>query len=148
MENPTILLVEDDQEDAVLTLRALKRSNFENKVFVVRDGRDALDFLFCTNRHADRDPRELPQLILLDINLPNINGLEVLRRVRAVERTRQMPIVMLSSSDERQDLIESYRNGANSYVRKSTDFTQFVETMRKLSSYWLVLNSASPEKSG
>ena len=145
METTTILLVEDDQEDAVLTLRALRRSNSGNKVFVVRDGMDAMDFLFCTNRYADRDPHDLPQLLLLDINLPNMDGLEVLRRVRADERTRQMPIVMLSSSNERRDLIESYRNGANSYVHKSTDFTQFVETMRKLTLYWLVLNSAHPK---
>jgi len=143
METTTILLVEDDQEDAVLTLRALKRSNIKNGVFVVRDGVDALDFLFCMNKHANRDPHDMPQLILLDINLPNMDGLEVLRRVRSNERMRQTPIVMLSSSNEQQHLIESYKNGANSYVYKSTNFTQFVETMRKLSSYWLVLNSAS-----
>ncbi len=146
MENTTILLVEDDQDDAVLTLRALKRNNIGNKVYVVRDGVEALDFLFCTNKYADRDPQDMPQLTLLDIELPKVNGLEVLRRVRAEERTSQLPIVILSSSNEEQDRVEGFKSGANSYVRKPTDFNQFVESIRQLSSYWLVMNAVPPDK--
>jgi two-component system response regulator len=146
MENTSILLVEDDMEDAVLTLRALMRNNVGDKVFVVRDGMDALDYVFCTNKHSDRDPRDLPQLVLLDINLPTINGLEVLRRMRADERTRHMPIVMLSSSNEPQHVEESYENGANFYMHKTINFTHFIEKMRQLSSYWLVLNTAPTRK--
>jgi two-component system response regulator len=145
METTTILLVEDEQADAVLTLRALKRINTENKIFVVRDGVDALDFLFCSNKHADRDPQDMPRLLLLDINLPTVNGLEVLRRVRADERTRHMPIVMLTSSNEPEHVAESYKNGANFYVHKSIDFTRFEEKMRKLSSYWPLLSSGAPK---
>jgi len=137
VENTKVLLVEDDQDDAVLTLRALKKNNIENKVYVVRDGEEALDFLFCTNKFAKRDPHDMPQLILLDMELPNMNGLEVLHRVRADERTRRLPVVILSSSNEEQVIVESYKSGANSYVSKPTNFAQFMESVRQLGSYWL-----------
>lgn len=137
MENTKVLLVEDNQEDAVLTLRALKKNNIENKVYVVRDGVEALDFLFCTNQFAKRDPRDMPQLMLLDIELPTLNGLEVLRRIRADQRTEGLPVVVLSSSNEEQVIVESYESGANSYMSKPTDFTQFIESVRQVSSRWL-----------
>jgi len=139
-----ILLVEDNPGDEALTLRALKKNNIGNKVFVVRDGAKALDFLFCRGAYANRDLREMPQMIPLDLKLPKLDGLEVLRRLRADERTRQLPIVILTSSNEEQDLIEGYKNGANSYVRKPVHFNQFVEAVRQLGLYWLVLNKAPP----
>ena len=144
MKNSMILLVEDNPDDEALTLRALKKNNIENNIFVVRDGVQALDFLFCTNAYADRDPHDLPQLILLDIKLPKMDGLEVLRRIRADERTRLIPVVILTSSKEEQDLVEGYKGGANSYVRKPVDFDEFVAAMRQLGLYWLVLNQAPP----
>ena len=122
-----ILLVEDNGDDEILTLRALRANDIEDKVFVVRDGEEALEFLFCTNTYAERDPHDLPQLILLDVKLPKMDGPEVLRRLRADPRTRLIPVVMLTSSKEEQDLIESYKSGANSYIRKPVDYTQFVE---------------------
>lgn len=140
-----ILVVEDNPDDEALTLRALKKNNIGNKVFIVRDGAEALDFLFCTGSYADRDPRELPEMILLDLKLPKVDGLEVLHRIRADERTRLLPVVILTSSNEEQDLIEGYKNGANSYIRKPVDFNQFVEAVRQLSLYWLVLNEAPPQ---
>ena len=139
-----ILVVEDNPDDEALTLRALKKNNIGNQVFVVRDGAEALDFLFCTGAYAERDPRDLPEMILLDLKLPKVDGLEVLRRIRADKRTRLLPIVILTSSNEEQDLIEGYKNGANSYIRKPVDFNQFVEAVRQLSLYWLVLNEAPP----
>ena len=144
MENPTILLVEDNQDDEFLTLWALEKSNIGNKVYVVRDGVEALDFIFCTNTYADRNPCDLPQIVLLDIKLPKLDGLEVLRRIRADERTRLLPVVMLTSSNEEQDLIESYQGGANSYMRKPVNFTQFTVSIRELGLYWLVLNEPPP----
>jgi CheY-like chemotaxis protein len=144
IENKTILLVEDNPEDGILALRALKKNNIGKKVFVVHDGAEALDFLFCTNTYAERNPREMPQLILLDIQLPKIDGLEVLRRLRANQRTRRLPVVMLTSSNEEQDLIQSYESGANSYIRKPVDFSQFVDAIRQLGIYWLALNEAPP----
>jgi two-component system response regulator len=144
MENATILLVEDNGDDELLTLRALKKSNIGNKVYVARDGVEALDFLFCTNTYADRDPCDLPRIVLLDIKLPKLDGLEVLRRIRANEHTHFLPVVMLTSSDEEQDLIESYKGGANSYMRKPVDFTQFTASIRDLGLYWLVLNAPPP----
>ena len=113
---------------------------------VARDGVGALDFLFCTNTYADRDPQEMPKFILLDLNLPKIGGLEVLRRIRAAERTRLLPVVILISSNEEQDLLEGYGRGANSYLRKPVNFTQFEDYVKQLSSYWLVLNEAPPDK--
>jgi len=144
MEDKMILLVEDNPDDEALTLRALKKNNIRNQVFVVHDGAEALDFLFCTGAYADRDPHEMPQLTLLDLKLPKVDGLEVLRRLRADERTRLLPIVILTSSNEEQDLIVGYKIGANSYVRKPVDFNQFVEAVRNLGLYWLVLNEAPP----
>jgi two-component system response regulator len=144
MENKTILLVEDDPEDGILTLRALRKNNIGNRVFVARDGAEALDFLFCRNTYADRDPHNMPQLILLDIKLPKMDGLEVLHHLRADQRTHLLPIVLLTSSNEEQDLVEGYKRGANSYVRKAVDFTQFVESIRQLGMYWLGLNEVPP----
>jgi CheY-like chemotaxis protein len=144
MKNATILLVEDNADDEILTLRALKANDIENKVFVVRDGAEALDFLNCKNTYAKRDPYDLPGLILLDVKLPKMDGPEVLRHLRADPRTRMLPVVMLTSSNEEQDLIESYQSGANSYMRKPVDHTQFVEFVGYLGSYWLELNEAPP----
>jgi len=143
-ENATILLVEDNVDDEALTLRALQANDIEEKVFVAHDGMEALDFLFCTNAYADRDPHNMPRLVLLDIKLPKMDGLEVLRRLRADSRTRLIPVVMLTSSKEEQDLIESYKNRANSYLRKPVDHTQFVEYIGNLGLYWLELNEAPP----
>lgn len=144
MTNKTILLVEDNADDEALTLRALKRSNFGSKVFVVRDGQEALDFLFCENKYADRNRNEMPELTLLDIKLPKIDGLEVLRRVRADEGTRALPIVIFSSSKEEQDVTEAYKNGANSYVRKSINFLEFMEAIQQVGRYWMDLNQPFP----
>ena len=140
-----ILVVEDNPDDEALTLRALKKNNIGNQVFVVRDGAEALDFLFCTGAFAERDPHDMPQIILLDLKLPKVDGLEVLRRIRADERTHLLAVVILTSSNEEQDLIEGYKNGANSYIRKPVDFNQFVEAIRQLGLYWLVLNEAPPK---
>ena len=146
MDNKMILLVEDNPDDEALTLRALKKHNIGNKVFVVRDGAEALEFLFCTGAYADRDPNDIPQVTLLDLKLPKVDGLEVLRRLRADNRTRLLPIVILTSSNEERDLIEGYKNGANSYVRKPVDFNEFLEAVRELGLYWLVLNHAPPRE--
>ena len=145
MDNKIILLVEDNPDDEVLTLRAIKKNNIGNSVTVVRDGAEALDFLFCTGLYADRNPQDKPQVILLDLKLPKIDGLEVLRRIRAEESTRLLPVVILTSSKEEQDLIKGYSLGANSYVRKPVDFDQFVEAVRQLGLYWLILNEAPPQ---
>jgi CheY-like chemotaxis protein len=144
MQKHIILLVEDNPEDEELTLRALKTNKIGNEIIVVRDGAEALDFLFCRNAFADRDPRVLPALVLLDIKLPKIDGLEVLRRVRAEKRTQNLPIVLLSSSNEKKDVIEGYKGGGNSYVRKPVNFTQFIEVIQQLGIYWLALNEAPP----
>jgi two-component system response regulator len=146
MPDVLILLVEDNPDDEALALRALKKNNIGNRVVVVHDGAEALDFLFCTNAYADRDPHDLPQLILLDLKLPKVEGLEVLRRIRRDERTHLLPVVILTSSREEQDLVEGYKSGANSYVRKPIDFTEFVEAVRQLGLYWLVLNEGPPDK--
>jgi two-component system response regulator len=146
MDEKMILLVEDNPDDEALTLRALRKHNIGNKVFVVRDGAEALDFLFCTGAYADRDPNDMPQVTLLDLKLPKVDGLEVLRRLRADNRTRLLPIVILTSSNEERDLIEGYKNGANSYVRKPIDFNEFLEAVRQLGLYWLVLNQAPPRE--
>ena len=146
LESKMILLVEDNADDEELTLRALKKNHIGNKVFIVRDGAEALDFLFCTGIYADRDPHEMPQVTLLDLKLPKVDGLEVLRRLRADERTHTLPIVILTSSNEEKDVVEGYQLGANSYVRKPVDFNEFLEAARQLGLYWLVLNNAPPPK--
>ena len=145
-ENKMILLVEDNADDEELTLRALKKNHIGNKVFIVRDGAEALDFLFCTGIYADRDPHEMPQVTLLDLKLPKVDGLEVLRRLRADERTHTLPIVILTSSNEEKDVVEGYQLGANSYVRKPVDFNEFLEAAKHLGLYWLVLNHLPPRK--
>jgi two-component system response regulator len=148
MGDKIILLVEDNPDDEALTLRALKKNNIANEVVVARDGVEALDYLFATGAHAGRDMRVVPQVILLDLKLPKVDGLEVLRRLRDDDRTRLLPVVILTSSDEEQDLIEGYSLGANSYVRKPVNFAQFTEAVRQLGLYWLVLNETCPPRSG
>ena len=140
-----ILLIEDNPDDEALTLRALKKNNILNGVVVAHDGVEALDYLFGTGTHAGRNPSHLPQVVLLDLKLPKVDGLEVLRRIRADERTKLLPVVVLTSSKEEQDLLKSYSLHANSYVRKPVDFTQFTEAVRQLGLYWLVLNEAPPQ---
>jgi two-component system response regulator len=144
-DDMTILLVEDNPDDEALTLRALRRANVRNEVVVARDGVEALDYLFGTGAHAGRDTRDTPQVVLLDLKLPRLDGLEVLRRLRADERTTLLPVVILTSSNEDQDRIAGYRLGANSYVRKPVDFSQFVESVRQLGLYWLLLNQPPPD---
>jgi len=139
-----ILLVEDNLDDEALTLRALKKNNIRNEVVVAHDGVEALEYLFATGTYAGRDPADKPQVILLDLKLPKIDGLEVLRRLRANEQTRLLPVVILTSSNEDQDRINSYGLGANSYVRKPVDFAQFIEAVRQLGLYWLILNEPAP----
>lgn len=139
-----ILLVEDNPKDEELTLRALKKSNILNPVVVARDGVDALDYLFARGAHAGRPESALPQLILLDLKLPKLDGLEVLNALRLDERTKLLPVVILTSSVEEQDLVRGYSLGANSYVRKPVDFVQFSEAVRQLGLYWLVMNEVAP----
>ncbi len=146
MDFTTILLVEDNPDDEALTLRAFRKNNIKNEIVVAHDGVEALDFLFGTGAHAGRDASIPPQLILLDIKLPKVDGLEVLRRLRADARTKFIPVVILTSSKEEQDLVRGYSLGANSYVRKPVDFTQFMDAVRQLGMYWLVLNEPAPLK--
>jgi two-component system, response regulator len=140
----TILLVEDDHDDETLTLRALRKSGVRHALVVARDGVEALDYLFGTGRHAGRDLGLMPLVVLLDLKLPRLDGLEVLRRIRADERTRLLPVVILTSSDEERDRLEGYRHGANSYVRKPVDYDRFAEAVRQLGLYWLLLNQPPP----
>jgi len=140
MMNRVILLAEDNPDDVQLTLRALKKSNIMNQVVVAQDGVEALDFLFCTGKYAGRDVNQKPQVILLDLKMPRLDGLEVLQRIRADERTKLLPVVVLTTSSEDRDKIESYKLGANSYVRKPVDFNQFTDAVQKLGLYWLLLN--------
>jgi two-component system response regulator len=139
-----VLLVEDNPDDVELTLRAFRKASISNEVVVARDGLEALDYLFGTGAHEGERPT-LPQVVLLDLKLPRVDGLEVLQRIRADRRTRLLPVVVLTSSREEQDLVRSYELGANSYVRKPVDFTQFVEATRELGLYWLLWNLAPPE---
>ena len=141
-----ILLVEDNPDDIDLTLRAFKKNNILNEIIVVRDGAEAIDYLMGLNTFAQRDRNIMPALILLDLKLPKVNGLEVLRRLRAEESTQLIPVVVLTSSKVDKDLEESYRLGTNSYIRKPIDFVQFTETIRDVGNYWLVLNEAPPMK--
>jgi two-component system response regulator len=144
MKDKIILLVEDNPDDELLTLRALKKNNILNEVVVARDGAEALDYLFGTGVHAGRDMSLMPQVILLDLRLPKVEGLEVLRRLREDKRTRLLPVVILTSSDEEQDIVDSYKLGANSYIRKPVGFAQFSEAVRQLGLYWLILNQGPP----
>jgi CheY-like chemotaxis protein len=144
MPDKIIMLVEDNPDDEALTLRALKKNNIKNEVVIAHDGVEALDYLLVTGAQADRDPELKPVVILLDLKLPKVDGLEVLRRLRADDRTRLIPIVVLTSSKEEQDLINSYSFGCNSYIRKPVDFVQFVEAVRQLGLYWLVVNEPPP----
>lgn len=144
MENRPVLLVEDNPDDVALTLRAFRKNNIDNEVVVASDGAEALDYLFGQGKYSRRDPGELPAVVLLDLRLPKLDGLEVLQRLRADERTRSLPVVVLTTSVEEQDLVNSYRLGANSYVRKPVDFAEFLEASRQLGLYWLLLNRCPP----
>jgi two-component system, response regulator len=139
-----ILLVEDNADDIVLTLRAFKNSNIVNDIIVAQNGEEALDYLFATGQYAGRDPRLLPEVVLLDLKLPKIDGLDVLRRMRTDERTRRLPVVILTSSNEEHDVLRSYDLGANSFVQKPVDFAEFIDAARHLGLYWLRLNQTSP----
>jgi two-component system, response regulator len=140
MESKVILLVEDNSDDEVLTIRALRKNGIANEIVVARDGAEALDFLFCTGAYSHRDPSVMPQVVLLDVKLPKLDGIEVLKKVRENEPTRLLPVVMLTTSNEERDLQASYRLGVNSYVRKPVDFDEFVEAARQIGLYWMVLN--------
>lgn len=144
MDEKIILLVEDNPDDEALTRRALKKNQILNEVVVARDGAEALEWLFGTGRYAGRDRSVMPTVILLDLKLPKVDGLEVLQRIRADASTKLLPVVILTSSKEEQDLAQSYTLGANSYMRKPVDFAQFSEAIRHLGLYWLVLNEAPP----
>ena len=144
MEEKIILLVEDNPNDVTLTERALKKSHILNRLVLAKDGAEALDYLLGTGNWADRDLNNMPQLVLLDIKLPKIDGLEVLRRIRADNRTKLLPVVILTSSNEEKDLINGYALGANSYIRKPVNFNQFADAVRQLGLYWLVLNECPP----
>jgi two-component system response regulator len=139
-EELVLLLVEDNDDDVELTRRAFARADMANTLVVVRDGEEALDYLFATGRHAGRDPRWLPHAVLLDLKLPKLHGLDVLRRIRAAEITRRLPVIILTTSREQRDIAGSYDLGANSYVRKPVDFAEFAEAARQLGLYWLGLN--------
>ena len=143
MDEKIILLVEDNADDEELTIRTLQKNHLKNKIVVVRDGVEALDYLFGTGEYSDRDLSVSPVLIMLDIKLPKLNGLEVLKKIKSDSRTSIVPVVMLTSSDEEKDLIESYQLGANSYVRKPVDFSEFQKSIRQLALYWVLLNESS-----
>jgi two-component system response regulator len=145
MAEKYMLLVEDNSDDEILTLHALQENNIANKVVVTRDGAEALDYLFGTGAHSARDVSEVPTVILLDLKLPKIDGLEVLRRLRANDRTRLLPIVILTTSQEDEDLINSYSLGANSYVHKPVDMDQFITAVRQLGLFWMIVNDAPPQ---
>ncbi len=144
MKEKTILLVEDNADDVDLTLRALKRDKIINDIIVARDGEEALNYLFCTGPFASRNPADVPSVVLLDLKLPKVDGLEVLRRIRATEGTKMLPVVVLTSSKHEQDLIQSYSLGANSFIRKPVDFHQFTDAIHQLGLYWLILNEPPP----
>ena len=144
MEEKVILLVEDNADDELLTLRALKKNNIRNEVVVARDGNEALDYLFGTGVHSGRDLSVMPQIILLDLKLPKVDGFEVLNRVRASEITKFLPVVILTTSNEDQDRIRGYDLGANSFVLKPVEFEKFIEAVRQLGLYWLILNEPAP----
>jgi CheY-like chemotaxis protein len=140
LKNQTILLIEDNPDDQLLTIRAFRKNNIGNEIVVARDGVEAIDYLFAREAYAERNVNELPALILLDLKLPKMNGLEVLKQIRAEQLTKYVPVVVLTSSSEEQDIIESYDLGANSFVQKPVDFNEFMEATRQLGLYWLVIN--------
>jgi two-component system, response regulator len=146
MDNRFFLLVEDNPDDEALTIRAFRSNNLANEIQVVRDGAEALDFLFARGAYSDRDPHNLPVVILLDLKLPKVDGLEVLKQLRENELTRLQPVVVLTSSKEERDIVESYRLGANSFVRKPVSYTEFVEAVQRLKLYWLLLNETPPNR--
>lgn len=147
MVEKIILLVEDNPDDEILTLRAFKKHQIKNKIVVAHDGVEALDYIFGTGAHASRDMSEMPSLILLDLKLPKIDGLEVLKRIRGTETTKRLPVVILTSSKTEEDLLGGYELGANSYVRKPVDYNVFSELVRQLGLYWLLINVSPPQKS-
>lgn len=140
-----ILLAEDSAQDAELALRALRKNNLANKVVWVKDGQEALDFIFCQGEYASRSPNHRPKLLLLDLKMPKVDGIEVLRRVKADQNSRSIPVVIMTSSNEERDVVESYRLGVNSYIVKPVDFTQFLETVSKAGLYWMVANRVPHE---
>jgi two-component system response regulator len=144
MDSKVILLVEDNPRDEALTRRALAKNNIVNKIVVAHDGVEALDYLFGTGTYEGRDLTIMPQLVLLDLKMPRVDGLEVLRRLRADERTRRLPVVIFTSSSEEEDMMKSYNLGANSYVRKPVEFESFIEATKQLGLYWLMLNEVAP----
>lgn len=144
MPQKYILLVEDNPDDEALTLRALSKNRLANGVVVARDGAEAVDFLFGTGAHAGRDVKDAPEVVLLDLKLPKLDGFEVLRRIRADERTKTLPVVILTSSKEERDIVQGYRDGCNSYVRKPVNFDEFVDAAGQLGLYWLLLNEGPP----
>ena len=141
MDAKTILVVEDNPDDEELTLRSLRRAHIANKVIVARDGGEALDYLYARGAYAERDPSQIPALVLLDLKLPVMGGFDVLKRIRAEAVTRYLPVVIMTSSSEDEDMVRSYDSGANSYVRKPVDFSEFAGVVQQLGMYWLVLNN-------
>jgi len=146
MKDKVILLVEDNADDEELTLRALRKNHVMNQVVVAHDGFEALDYLFGKENNTNHSSRLLPEVVLLDLKLPRIDGLDVLKRIRSDERTKFLPVVILTSSDEERDLINGYRLGANSYIRKPVEFSEFIDAVKQLHLYWLVLNEMPPGK--
>jgi CheY-like chemotaxis protein len=144
MKSKMILLVEDNPDDEELTLRALRKANIVNEIAVARDGSEALEFLFCTGQYADREPTHMPTVVLLDLKLPKLNGIDVLHRMRADPRTKLIPVVVLTSSSEDEDMLHSYESGANSYVRKPVEFSSFADAVTRLGIYWMLLNQTAP----
>ena len=145
MDQTTILLIEDNPDDVELTLHAFQKNHMANDIVVAGDGAEGLDYLFGTGKYAGRDAEEPPALILLDLQLPKIGGLEVLRKVREDERTKRIPVVILTTSDEEEDIVNGYNGGANSYLRKPVDFTEFMNAVKQLEMYWMVLNTPPPK---
>jgi two-component system response regulator len=146
MDNKVVFLVEDNPDEVTLTLRTFKKNHILNDVVVAHDGSEALDYLFGTGAYSGRDTDDLPVFVMLDLKLPKVSGLEVLKAIRGDERTRLLPVIVLTSSDEERDLVQSYRLGANSYIRKPVDFIRFSEAMRQVALYWLVLNQTPPKQ--
>jgi len=146
MMEKTIMLVEDNPDDEELTLRALRKASIANDVFVARDGQEALDFLFGTGQHAGREPLTMPAVVLLDLKLPKLDGIDVLQRMRADPRTRLVPVVVLTSSSEDEDMLRSYQSGANSYVRKPIEFSEFAHAVTQLGMYWMLINQTPPSR--